>query len=123
MKLHEAETQLRVLQLHGPLRTLAEGVDIGKLPLSRMEQLQRLLRHDLERLDLVCFPPFRTQEAVNAPLPPFPLSSEYQSKTRGSVYAMQRVSTLRPHPPMSALHLVRAVCRKSWKGRSLSLLQ
>ncbi len=65
MKLREAESQLRALHSHGPLRTLAEGMEVGKLPLSRLEQLHKVIRHDLERLELVR-PPF---PSPSSPLP------------------------------------------------------
>ena len=46
--------QVHSLKTDGPLKMIADGTDLNKLPFSHLEQLQKLLRTDLERIELVC---------------------------------------------------------------------
>lgn len=44
--------QVHSLKTDGPLKMIADGTDLNKLPFSHLEQLQKLLRTDLERIEL-----------------------------------------------------------------------
>lgn len=52
-KLREMESKVRSLQSHGPFRVMAEGADIGKLSLSKLEHIQQQLKSDLDRIEVV----------------------------------------------------------------------
>lgn len=49
----EMESKIRSLQMHGPVRTLAESADISGMSLTELEQVQDQMRQDLERIDTV----------------------------------------------------------------------
>ena len=51
--LREAENKMRIVQAQGPIRALAENAELSRLPMSNLEQIQQLLRRDLERVDTV----------------------------------------------------------------------
>jgi len=51
--LREAENKMRIVQGQGPIRALAENAELSRLPMSNLEQIQQLLRRDLERVDTV----------------------------------------------------------------------
>lgn len=51
--LREAENKMRIVQAQGPIRALAENAELARLPMSNLEQIEQLLRRDLERVDLV----------------------------------------------------------------------
>lgn len=53
LALREAENKMRIVQAQGPIRALAENAELTRLPMSNLEQIQQLLRRDLERVDLV----------------------------------------------------------------------
>ena len=55
LALREAENKMRIVQAQGPIRALAENAELARLPRSNLEQIQQLLRRDLERVDLVRF--------------------------------------------------------------------
>ena len=52
-KLRDMESKVRALQSQGPFRVMAEGADIVKLPLSKLEQIQHQLKSDLGRIEVV----------------------------------------------------------------------
>ena len=52
-RLRDTEAKLQALQTQAPVRTLVENIEISRLPLSSLEQLQHQLRFDLERIDSV----------------------------------------------------------------------
>ena len=53
-RLREAEGKVRVLQSTAPaLQGLTEGMDVNKLPLSKLEQIQQHLKGDLEKVETV----------------------------------------------------------------------
>ena len=51
--LREAENKMRIVQAQGPIRALAENAELARLPMSNLEQIEQLLRRDLERVSLV----------------------------------------------------------------------
>ncbi len=53
--LREAENKMRIIQAQGPIRALAENAELSRLPMSNLEQIQQLLRRDLERVDAVSY--------------------------------------------------------------------
>ena len=53
LALREAENKMRIVQAQGPIRALAENAELGRLPMSNLEQIQQLIRRDLERVDAV----------------------------------------------------------------------
>ena len=53
LALREAENKMRIVQAQGPIRALAENAELTRLPMSNLEQIQQLLRRDLERVDSV----------------------------------------------------------------------
>ncbi len=52
-KLREMEGKVRSLQSGVPLRALAEGADVSRLPFSKLESIQQQLRGELERVEAV----------------------------------------------------------------------
>ena len=52
-RLRDTEAKLQALQTQAPVRKLVENIEISRLPLSSLEQLQHQLRFDLERIDSV----------------------------------------------------------------------
>ena len=50
-KLREMEGKVRALQSAAPLRSLAEGTEVNRLPLSKLEQIQQQLKGDLEKVE------------------------------------------------------------------------
>ncbi len=53
LSLREAENKMRIVQAQGPIRALAENAELTRLPMSNLEQIQQLLRRDLERVEMV----------------------------------------------------------------------
>lgn len=53
LALREAENKMRIVQAQGPIRALAENAELARLPMSNLEQIQQLLRRDLERVEIV----------------------------------------------------------------------
>ena len=53
LALREAENKMRIVQGQGPIRALAENAELARLPMSNLEQIQQLLRRDLERVEVV----------------------------------------------------------------------
>ena len=53
LALREAENKMRIVQAQGPIRALAENAELARLPRSNLEQIQQLLKRDLERVELV----------------------------------------------------------------------
>lgn len=51
--LREAENKMRIVQAQGPIRALAENAELARLPRTNLEQIQQLLKRDLERVDMV----------------------------------------------------------------------
>lgn len=58
LALREAENKMRIVQAQGPIRALAENAELARLPRSNLEQIQQLLRRDLERVEMVSFNPY-----------------------------------------------------------------
>ena len=53
LALRDAENKMRIVQAQGPIRALAENAELTRLPISNLEQIQQLLRLDLERVESV----------------------------------------------------------------------
>jgi hypothetical protein len=53
LALREAENKMRIVQAQGPIRALAENAELSRLPMTNLEQIQQLLRRDLERVEMV----------------------------------------------------------------------
>lgn len=53
LALRDAENKMRIVQAQGPIRALAENAELTRLPMSNLEQIQQLLRRDLERVEMV----------------------------------------------------------------------
>lgn len=53
LQLREAENKMRIVQAQGPIRALAENAELARLPMSNLEQIQQLLKRDLERVESV----------------------------------------------------------------------
>ena len=53
LALREAENKMRIVQAQGPIRALAENAELTRLPMTNLEQIQQLLRRDLERVEMV----------------------------------------------------------------------
>lgn len=53
LALRDAENKMRIVQAQGPIRALAENAELTRLPMSNLEQIQQLLRRDLERVEIV----------------------------------------------------------------------
>lgn len=53
LALRESDNKMRIVQAQGPIRALAENAELARLPMSNLEQIQQLIRRDLERVEAV----------------------------------------------------------------------